>query len=188
MLQVRHPESTFLLKVVLEESEIQPAATLTARIKSGFLDQHFPSILSPLSSTGSYQRIFKGYARNEKSARDDMIDYESGGVDARSNLVSANVWRMSATYSRPGTKTPFNPCLTALTMSEGKERQFQVKGGETSPFKPSKTSKEKPHGPSASHWGLQHLNWLHIHYALGCSWEEFFSVEAKLPQSGKIPH
>ena len=91
VLQVRHPESTFLLKVVLEESEIQPAATLTARIKSGFLDQHFSSIFSPLSSTGSYQRIFKGYARNEKSARDDMVDYESGGVDARINLVSANV-------------------------------------------------------------------------------------------------
>ena len=91
VLQVHHPESTFLLIVVLEESEMESAATLTARIKSGFLDQHFPSILSPLSSTGSYQRIFKGYARNEKSERDDVIDYESGGVDARSNLMSANV-------------------------------------------------------------------------------------------------
>ena len=154
VLQVHHPGSTFLLKIVLEESEIQPAATLTARIKSGFLDQHFLSILSPLSSTGSYQRIFKGYARNEKSARDDMIDYASRGVDARSNWVSANVWHMSTTYSRPGTKTLFNPCLTALTMSKEKERQFQVKGGEISAFKPSKISKEKPHGPSASHWGL----------------------------------
>ena len=71
-------------------------------------------------------------------------------------------------------------------MSEGQERQFKVKGGEISPFKPSKTSKVKPHGPSASHWGLQHLNWLHIHFALGYSWEEFFSAESTLPQSGKI--
>ena len=67
-------------------------------------------------------------------------------------------------------------------------REFQVKGGETSPFKPSKISKEKPHGPSASHWGLQHLDWLHIHFTLGCSWEDVFSTRSELLQSGKIRH
>lgn len=71
-------------------------------------------------------------------------------------------------------------------MSEGQERQFKVDGGRLSPFTPSKTLKDKPHGPSASHWGLQHLNWLHVHFAVGCSWEELFSTESELPQSGKI--
>ena len=71
-------------------------------------------------------------------------------------------------------------------MSGGQELQFKAKGGEVSPFKPFKTSKNKLHGPSASHWGLKHLNWLHIHFTLGCSWGEFFSAESELPQSGKI--
>ena len=91
-------------------------------------------------------------------------------------------------------------------MSERKERQYEVEGGKTSPFAPSKAIKEttsadsenapgnpskkkseaEPRGPYGSSWGLQHLNWLHLHFALGHDWEELFSSESQIPQSGKI--
>ena len=91
-------------------------------------------------------------------------------------------------------------------MSERKERQYEVEGGKTSPFAPSKAVKEtssadsehvpghpskkkpaaEPRGPYGSIWGLQHLNWLHLHFALGHDWEELFSPESKISQSGKI--
>ena len=91
-------------------------------------------------------------------------------------------------------------------MSGRKDRQFEVKGDETSPFVPSKAHKEKssahsenipgkpskksheaePRGPYGSIWGLQHLNWLHVHLTLGHAWEELFSSGSEIPQSGKI--
>ena len=91
-------------------------------------------------------------------------------------------------------------------MSGVKERQFVVKGSQASPFIPSKTSKEKSstglkrnsdtpskgrheeeqHGPSGSLWGLQHLNWLHIHFALGYDLPELFSSGSDLADSSKI--
>ena len=91
-------------------------------------------------------------------------------------------------------------------MSERQERQFKVKEDDKSPFVPSKTNKakasvgsndvpgnlskkkpgEEPRGPSGSLWGLEHLNWLHIHLALGHDWEELFSPGSEIPQSGEI--
>ena len=91
-------------------------------------------------------------------------------------------------------------------MSERKERQFEVEGNKTSPFVPSKAYKGKssahsedipgrpskkkhevePRGPYGSIWGLQHLNWLHLHFTLGHDWEEIFSPGSRIPQSGKI--
>ena len=91
-------------------------------------------------------------------------------------------------------------------MSERKERQFKVKEGGISPFVPSKTNKgkalvgsndvpenrskkkaeEEPRGPYGSIWGLKHLNWLHLRLTLGHEWEELFSPESEIPQSGRI--
>lgn len=91
-------------------------------------------------------------------------------------------------------------------MSERKEKQFEVKGDKTSPFVPSKAYKEKssagsndvpgnrskkkpeeePRGPYGSIWGLQHLNWLHLRLTLGHDWEELFSPQSEIPQSGRI--
>ena len=91
-------------------------------------------------------------------------------------------------------------------MSKRKERQFKLKQGKTSPFIPSKALKEtsstssghisgnpskkrpgaEPRGPSGSLWGLQHLNWLHVHLALGHDLEELFPPGSEIPQSGKI--
>ena len=68
-------------------------------------------------------------------------------------------------------------------MAELKERQYKVKGAKISPFLPSKTS---PHGPSGSTWGLQHLNWLNVHFAVGYEPREFFSSESELPESCQI--
>ena len=91
-------------------------------------------------------------------------------------------------------------------MSEKRERQFKVKQGKTSPFSPSKALKEtssaksedvpgnsskkrseaEPRGPSGSLWGLQHLNWLHVHLALGYDWQELFSLGSEIPRTGEI--
>lgn len=91
-------------------------------------------------------------------------------------------------------------------MSKIKERQFQVKGDKTTPLIPNRTSnnqslisiepgfrdpsrkkpQQEPNGPYGSLWGLQHLNWLHIHFALGYDWEDLFSPESELSQSSKI--
>ena len=91
-------------------------------------------------------------------------------------------------------------------MSTVKERQFQVKRGKTTPFIPNRTSnnqslvtrervsqdpskrktQEEPNGPYGSLWGLQHLDWLHIHFAQGYDWEDLFSAESELSQSSKI--
>ena len=68
-------------------------------------------------------------------------------------------------------------------MAALRERQYTVKGAKRSPFLPSKTS---PHGPSASTWGLQHLNWLNIHFAVGYDPKEIFSSESELPESSQI--
>ena len=68
-------------------------------------------------------------------------------------------------------------------MAKLKERQYKVKGTKKSPFLPSKTS---PHGPSGSTWGLQHLNWLKVHFAVGYDPEELFSSESELPESSLI--
>lgn len=91
-------------------------------------------------------------------------------------------------------------------MSKIKERQFQVKGGKTTPFIPNRTfnnqslvnmergsrdpsknkSQKEPNGPYGSLWGLQHLNWLHIHFALGYDWDNLFSPGSDLSQSSHL--
>lgn len=86
-------------------------------------------------------------------------------------------------------------------MSEIRERQYQVKGGKTTPFfakkKPNnqsldsrdhskKKSRVEPNGPYGSLWGLQHLDWLHIHFAQGSDWEDLFPPASELSQSSKI--
>lgn len=91
-------------------------------------------------------------------------------------------------------------------MSKIKERQFQVKGDKINPFIPSRISNSQPlvstqrvsqdppnrkpegvpNGPYGSLWGLQHLDWLHIHFALGYDWEDLFSHESELSQSSMI--
>ena len=68
-------------------------------------------------------------------------------------------------------------------MAELKERQYKVEGAKISPFLRLKTS---PHGPSGSTWGLQHLNWLHVHFAVGYEPKELFSSESELPMSSQI--
>lgn len=91
-------------------------------------------------------------------------------------------------------------------MSEIKKRQFQVKGGKATPFIPNRISnnrslvgtervsqdsskrkpQEVPNGPYGSLWGLQHLNWLHIHFALGYDWTDLFTPGSELSQSSQI--
>ena len=68
-------------------------------------------------------------------------------------------------------------------MVQLKERQYKVKWTKKSPFLASKTS---PHGPSGSTWGLQHLNWLKVHFAVGYDPKELFSLESELPNSSQI--
>ena len=68
-------------------------------------------------------------------------------------------------------------------MAELKERQYKAKGAKRSPFLPSKIS---AHGPSGSTWGLQHLNWLKVHFAVGYNPKELFSSESELPESSQI--
>ena len=69
-------------------------------------------------------------------------------------------------------------------MAALKERQYTVKGAKKrSPFLPSKTSS---HGPSGSTWGLQHLKWLKIHFAVGYDLEDLFASESQLPESSQV--
>ena len=91
-------------------------------------------------------------------------------------------------------------------MSQIKERHFRLEGGEASPFIPSRTSKDKsssnlhrvseasskktlekePNGPSGSHWGLRHINWLHLHFAVGYDWTHLFPPGNELSQDSTI--
>ena len=68
-------------------------------------------------------------------------------------------------------------------MAALKERQYAVKGAKKNPFLPSKTS---PQGPSGSTWGLRHLNWLKVRFAVGFDSKELFSSESELPPSSQI--
>lgn len=68
-------------------------------------------------------------------------------------------------------------------MATIKERQYSVRGPQRSTFLPSKPSSK---GPSGSTWGLRHLKWLHVHFAVGYDPQELFSSGSELPESSQI--
>lgn len=70
-----------------------------------------------------------------------------------------------------------------MTVQQSKDRQFTVEGAKRSPFLRSKAS---PKGPSGSTWGLQHLNWLNLHFAVDYEPQELFSSQSELPESSEI--
>ena len=75
--------------------------------------------------------------------------------------------------------------------------QFQVQGNHDSPFlpvkKPSSTAQDASQtdststkkAESGSHWGLKHLNWLHVELTVGCAWQTLFSPKSKLSNGSK---